>query len=230
MKRRNNAQEGKKAVRSPRRAAVRSMRTRSLLVEVAGLLFAERGFDGATGHEICRRAGLHTAAIVYHFDGMEGLYRAVLDEAQRRLVTTEALAAAVKAQSEPRLQLEAFLGLIVQAVTSPASQAWAGQLFAREFVMPSTVYGPTHSGALAARAKLLKSIVSALIGRPPNDPLVARGCISTMAPCALLLLMNRKKLKRMLPQMNVDAEAAPQITRHLVEFALAGLGAISSRP
>ena len=84
MKRRNNAQEGKKAVRSPRRAAVRSMRTRSLLVEVAGLLFAERGFDGATGHEICRRAGLHTAAIVYHFDSMEGLYRAVLDEAQRR--------------------------------------------------------------------------------------------------------------------------------------------------
>jgi len=50
-----------------------------------------------------------------------------------------------------------------------------------------------------------------------------------MAPCALLLLVNRRKLQRLLPQLNVTAESAPQITRHLVDFALAGLRAISRR-
>ena len=30
-------------------------------------------------------------------------------------------------------------------------------------------------------------------------------------------------------QMKVDAESAPQITRHLVEFAMAGLAAIAPR-
>jgi AcrR family transcriptional regulator len=230
MKRRNSVQGGKVTVRVPRRTSARSVRTRSRLIEVAGQLFAEFGFDGATGQDICRRADVHTAAIVYHFDGMVGLYRAVLEEARQRMVTTEAIATAVKAESDPRRQLEAFLGLIVQAVTSPVSQTWAGRLFAREFVTPSTVYGRAHDRALAARAKLLKSIVSALTGCPPNDPLVASGCISTMAPCALLLLVNRRKLQRILPELKLSAESAPQITRYLVDFALAGLGAITPRP
>jgi TetR/AcrR family transcriptional regulator, regulator of cefoperazone and chloramphenicol sensitivity len=65
---------------------------------------------------------VHSAAIVYHFGGMTGLYREVLEEAQRRLVTTEAIIGAVKAQSDPRRQLEAPLRLIVLAVTSPAAQ------------------------------------------------------------------------------------------------------------
>jgi TetR/AcrR family transcriptional regulator, regulator of cefoperazone and chloramphenicol sensitivity len=222
------------AARAPRGAgargtATRSLRTRAQLIEVAGQVFSERGFDGATGQDICRRAGVHTAAIVYHFGGMARLYRAVLVEANRRLVTTEAIAAAVKAESDPMRRLEAFLGMMVGALTSPASQTWAGRLFGREFVMPSAAYEEEHDRALAARAKMLKSIVGALTGRSPNDPLVARACISTIAPCALLLLVNRRKLKRILPSLNLDADSAPQLTRHLVDFALAGLSAIDSR-
>jgi AcrR family transcriptional regulator len=215
---------------APRRLAARSLRTRAQLIEVAGQMFSDLGFDGATGHDICRKAGVHSAAIVYHFGGIAGLYRAVLDEARARLVTTEALAQAVNAESDPRRKLEAFLGMMVRVLTSPVSQSWAGRLFGREFVTPSSVYGYAHDRALAARARLLKSIVGALTGRSPNDPLVARGCISTIAPCALLLLANRGKLKRMLPSLHLEADAAPLLTRHLVDFALAGLREISSQP
>jgi AcrR family transcriptional regulator len=206
--------------------AARSERTRARLIEAAGQLFAELGFDGVTGQEICRRARVHTAAIVYHFGGLKGLYRAVLAEAHRRLVTTEQIAAAVGAESDPRRQLEAFLAMIIQAVMSPASQSWAGRLFGREFITPSTVYGKTHDRALAARARMLKGIIGALIRCAPDDPRVARGCISTMAPCALLLLVNRAKLKRLLPSLSFDTRSAPQLTRHLTDFAIAGLGAI----
>ncbi len=120
--------------------------------------------------------------------------------------------------------------MVVHALTSPVSQTWEGRLFGREFVTPSAVYGRAHERALTARARMLASIVGALTGRAPDDPLVARGCISTMAPCALLLLVNRRKLKRMLPNLDVGARSAPQLTRHLVDFALAGLAAISARP
>lgn len=238
MKRHNTVRSGQRgavAARRPgrgtgkRRVARRGQRTRAQLLEVAGRVFAEQGFDGTTGHDICRRAGVNSAAIVYHFGGMAGLHRAVLEEAQRRLVSTEALAAAVKAERDPQRQLEAFLGLIVQALTSPVSRSWAGRLFSREWVTPSSVYGPAHDRTLAARSRTLKSIVGALTGRPADDPLVARGCISVMAPCALLLLVNRRKLQRLLPQLNLSAVSAPQITRHLVDFALAGLRAISGQ-
>jgi hypothetical protein len=45
----------------------------------------------------------------------------------------------------------------------------------------------------------------------------------------MLLLVDRRRLKRVFPQMVLNAESAPQIARHLVDFALAGLGAISLR-
>jgi AcrR family transcriptional regulator len=202
-------------------------RTRSQLIEVAGRMFAEQGFDGATGQAICRRARVNSAAIVYHFGSMAGLQRSVLLEAQHRLVSTEALAAAIRAGRDPRQRLEAFVGLIVRAVTSPVSQSWAGRLFGREWITPSQVYGPMHDRLLATRGRMLKSIVGALTGYPPGHPLVARGCISVMAPCALLLLMNRRKLHRLMPQLRVTAESADQLTQHLVAFALAGLRAIS---
>jgi hypothetical protein len=49
-----------------------------------------------------------------------------------------------------------------------------------------------------------------------------------MAPCALLLLVDRRKLKRLAPGLNLTAASAPQLTRHLVDFSLGGLAAIVS--
>lgn len=205
----------------------RGLRTHARLIETAGQVFAAQGVDRATGQEICRRARVHSAAIVYHFGGMQGLYRAVFQEACRRLVSTEALAAAVAAERDPRRKLAAFLGLIVAAVASPMSASWAARLFSREFVAPSVIYGQVHDRLLAGRAKILKSIVSALTALPPNDAVVARACVSIMAPCAVLLLFHRHKLARLLPQIDLSPAAAPQITRQLVRFALGGLGAVA---
>lgn len=212
-----------------RRRTVRAHgeRTRTRLIEVAGQLFAERGFDRATGQEICRRAGTHAASIVYHFGGMQGLYRAVLDEAQRRLVSTATLRAAVAAQPTPARKLESFLGLIVGALASPASRSWAGRLFGREFVSPSSLYGKSHDRTLRERASMLKSIVGALARLPPQDPAVARACLSVMAPCAVMLLFDRRKLRRVFPELQLEPQNAALVARQLAQFAMAGIAALA---
>ncbi len=201
-------------------------RVRARLIEIAGRLFAERGFHAATGQEICRRARVHASAIVYHFGGMQGLYRAVLAEAQRRLVTTEALIAAVSSEQLPQRKLEAFLGLIVRALMSPASSSWAGKLFGREFVSPSAVYGRSHERLLVARAAILRSLVSALSGRQASEPAVGFACLSIMAPCAVMLLFDRRKLRKLLRVQLPPAGGAEVVTQHLIRFALAGIGGL----
>ena len=75
--------------------------TREHLLEIAGQVFAEKGFDAATGKEICKRAGANAAAVVYHFGGMEALYAAVLVEARSRLVSTQMIAAVVASSFWP---------------------------------------------------------------------------------------------------------------------------------
>src|SRR5271156_6006861 len=98
--------------------------TRSALLEAAGHVFAEKGFDGATGKEICRRAGANTAAVNYYFGSMRGLYAATLWEAHSRLVTFEALSAAVAQKAAPRAQLRAVISLFVTTLTGPVASSW----------------------------------------------------------------------------------------------------------
>jgi AcrR family transcriptional regulator len=57
--------------------------TRSRLLDAAEQLFAEHGFNGVSMRTITGTAGVNLAAAHYHFQGKEGLYRAVFE---RRVV------------------------------------------------------------------------------------------------------------------------------------------------
>src|SRR5919202_513651 len=55
-----------------------SAMTRAAIIRAATNLFAERGFDGTTVRAIVAKARVNQAAINYHFEGKEGLYREIL--------------------------------------------------------------------------------------------------------------------------------------------------------
>ncbi len=52
--------------------------TRQALIAAGRLVFARRGFDGASVREITREAGANLGAITYHFGSKRALYEAVL--------------------------------------------------------------------------------------------------------------------------------------------------------
>ncbi|MDX1267831.1 MAG: TetR/AcrR family transcriptional regulator, partial [Oceanisphaera sp.] len=51
------------------------------LIETAGRLFAEQGYDGTTTLQISREAGVTEPLIYYHFKGKEELFTHILNEA-----------------------------------------------------------------------------------------------------------------------------------------------------
>ena len=59
--------------------------TRERIIKAAERLFAERGYDGTSIRAIVAKARVNQAAINYHFDGKDGLYREVLRAAFRAL-------------------------------------------------------------------------------------------------------------------------------------------------
>jgi len=201
--------------------------TREHLLEIAGQVFAEKGFDAATGKEICKRAGANAAAVVYHFGGMEALYAAVLVEARSRLVSTQMIAAVVASERDPKAKLGALMRLLVEKLAGPASQSWAARVLGRELLSPSTASINLVEKEMQRRTTLMKSLISELTGLPPEHPAVARGAISIIGPCLLLLIANRRRLERAFPALDLRPDSVEDIANHMTRFALAGLTAIA---
>ena len=190
-------------------------------------MFSEKGFAGATGKEICERSGANAAAVVYHFGGMDNLYRAVLLEARNRLAPAEALGAAVARETDPKAKLAAFIGLLVRVLSAPASFTWAVRLLSREIVSPNAIFDEFRHKEMRARAAILQGVVSELTGLPAEHPTVARCCINIMAPFGILFLVSPERVERTFPILSFGAEAVEENTRHMVQFALGGLAAIA---
>src|SRR3569833_1726847 len=173
-----------------RRRSAQKISTREQLLETAGQVFSEKGLAGATGKEICERTGANAAAVVYHFVGMEELYRAVLHEARSRLAPSEALAAAVAKETDPKSKLTVFIAMLASRMTGPASSTWAARLISREMLSPTPIFDEMRNKEMRGRAAVLRGIVSELMQIPEAHAAVARSCINIMAP------INKKKQNR----------------------------------
>jgi AcrR family transcriptional regulator len=210
--------------KAPEDEAARS--TRERLLETAGEIFAEKGFDRATGKEICVRAGANVAAINYYFGSIEGLYAAVLEEAQRRFITFDAIAAAVADKSGAKAKLHALIDLAATRLTSPASSSWVFRVIAREMAAPSPIFLPLRQREIPPRAALMKMLVSEIVGLPPEHPAVARAALNIIAPFAMLSLADRSMLERAFPSLSLNEASAQALADHLYTYAMAGLAAV----
>jgi TetR/AcrR family transcriptional regulator, regulator of cefoperazone and chloramphenicol sensitivity len=200
--------------------------TRTELLEAAGRVFAEKGFERATGKEICERAGANTAAINYHFGGMDGLHAAVLEEANRRLIPLESVTAAIAKKTSARAKLQVIIELVVEKLLGPISSSWVFGVLSRELIAPSPMIEHLFETQALPKIRIARSIIGELMGLPENHPAVARGCISVMAPMVLLFVADRSHLGRMLPDLSLSGGDAQLISRHLLQFALGGLTAV----
>src|SRR6516162_8750220 len=203
----------------PRRKSYRQG-TRAELLEAAGHVFAEKGFDRATGKEICERAGANTAAINYYFGGMDALHAAVLEEANSRLVPLESVTAAIAQKTSARAKLQAIIELVVEKLLGPISSSWVLGVISREILLPTSALEHLYETQGVPKAHIAKSIIGELMGLPEDHPGVARGCISVMAPMLLLFVADRSGLKRLFPTLSLTSNEAKVLSRHLVRFAL----------
>jgi TetR/AcrR family transcriptional regulator, regulator of cefoperazone and chloramphenicol sensitivity len=201
--------------------------TRTELLEAAGHVFAEKGFDRATGKEICERAGANSAAINYYFGGMEGLYGVVLEEANRRLVPLESVTAAIARKTSARAKLQAIIELIVEKLLGPISSSWVLGVISREILRPTSALEHLFETQGLPKVRIAKSIIAELMGLPEDHPAVSRGCISVMAPMLLLFVADRYSLKRLFPNLSLTSNETKVLSRHLVQFALGGLSAVA---
>lgn len=211
--------------RKPRAHSADDGSTRTLLLEAARSVFAEYGFDRATGRAICDRASVNPAAINYHFGGMEDLYLAVLIEAHRHLVTEDSLSALASSRMAAPEKLRSVIELFVRAAMGTTASSWAFRILGREIVMPTPMFETLRVREVMPKIGHVRQIVAELMSLPESHPAVTRGIVTTVAPCVMMLIADRGVFSHLFPNVAARPTDVDFMVGHLHRFVLAGLAA-----
>ena len=166
---------------APRRTQRRTLETRDRLVEAALFLFAERGFEGTTTREIAKRASVALAALPYHFETKDALWRAaadrIFDLLRGALATRIDDLASLEPRERLRLALREFLAFaadhpelhrfMLTEGTAPSDRlAWLVERHVRPLFTAITAwFGDTRHRGLAPEGRaehLFYAIVGAV--------------------------------------------------------------------
>src|SRR6516165_11059323 len=110
--------------------------TQDRLLEAAGQVFAEKGYEGATVREICRRAEVNIAAVNYYFRDKERLYIEAVKSACRRQAEQYPLPDWPPG-TPAATKLRDFIHAFVRRMTNGGQAEWQRQLFLREMAHPT---------------------------------------------------------------------------------------------
>jgi len=178
-------------------------RTKLQIVNAAGELFAEFGFQGVTARKVATKAKVSLGAIPYHFGSMDSLYREVLIAAC--LVSNEA---APLAQLALDATPEHGLRLAVEwTIKDCAAQkvAWPVKLIERESIDPSPAFREILKRKLKPEWEWLCTIVGRAAGMSADCDSVRFGAIA-MHTLTSTLMTHRRILSEFAPNVVTKVE------------------------
>ena len=196
--------------------------TRERILEAAGQLFAVDGYAQTTAKAIAERAEVSLTLVNYHFDGRQGLYRAVLIESHQRLGKLSEFRDLAESELPPSAKLRVLIyGLVRLAMKR--QPGWHINVLAKDLFAPSTNFPVMFEAEVPPKLAIIKQILSDITAIPVDDPAMARCVISVLAPCSMLLVAARGA-----PGPLDEVRRMPRVTviNHLHTFALAGLEAV----
>ena len=199
--------------------------TRDRILNAAGQVFAEQGFEGATVRAITERAGVNVAAVNYHFRDKAELYnRVVVDACSARAASREAIAEAI---DSPEERLRSLIAHFLEYMLGPDRPAWKRQLMAREMANPTTALDElVEKNIRPFRDEFLLPTLRELTdGRLSRRQLSYIGS-SVMGQC-LYFHQFRAIIERLNPDFTIGPAEIREITDHITRFSLAAIAELT---
>jgi AcrR family transcriptional regulator len=195
--------------------------TRERILKAAERLFAEAGYDGTSIRAIVAKAKVNQAAINYHFDGKDGLYREVLRVAFRGL-TEHQLSHAEELKSMTREQaLAQFVHRQLQPLLGRDEYSRHMRIFNWETVQPTAVF----RGLVAEEAAPFLGLAADLVRRflPDADRrTLTVAAIWLLGQCSVFV-RNREQLAEPPTGLALDEAAVEWLSATISRWVVAGL-------
>jgi AcrR family transcriptional regulator len=197
--------------------------TRERILKAAERLFAERGYDGTSIRTIVAKAKVNQAAINYHFEGKDGLYREVLHAAFRAL-TEDQLAHGEEIKTMSReAALSEFVRRQLRPLTSRDELSRSLRIFNWETVRPTAVFRKLMSEEATPFMGLAVDVIRRFLPDADQRTLMV-AAIWLLGQCSVFV-RNREQLAGPPMNLTLDANAAEWLTGMISRWTAGGLGA-----
>lgn len=195
--------------------------TRNKLLEAAGRVFADRGFEAATVREICRRAGANVAAVNYHFRDKQGLYNQVLVRMAGE-ARIESMRATLEQSAPPEEILRRVIKARLQGLGTDHLPDWHFRIVAREFSHPTPAMSRMIDKVSRPLYERLLDLVGQIIHLPADDE-KTRLCTHSVMGQIFLYALACPILSKLWRGMKMTPAQMDRIADHIADFSLAYL-------
>jgi AcrR family transcriptional regulator len=195
--------------------------TRERLLEVAGPVFADRGYQATTIRQICAGAGANVAAVNYHFGDKLGLYTEVLQQSVRSAQLL-AVQNTLDQNTPPEDILRVLIRARLRSVTGENRPDWHSRLLAHELAQPTPALRQLIDKVIRPICKRLLELIGGMIGLPPNDD-NTRLCAISVVGQVLAYVLPGPLVTEIWPELKMNPEQVERIADHIADFSLSYL-------
>ncbi|MFN0129090.1 MAG: CerR family C-terminal domain-containing protein [Verrucomicrobiales bacterium] len=196
------------------------------ILEAAGGVFAEHGYEGATVRMITERAGVNVAAINYYFGEKARLYEQVVSACRcSSQEAAEACPWSREAPAEERLKF--FIERMVRRALNSGRPLWHRVVMAREMMAPTAALDRMVREQIGPeRDQLLEALNELTGGRFPERAIHLLG-FSIVGQC-LFYLQNGPLIDRLSPLLRQEPPDVQELVTHIQQFSLAAVQSLGA--
>ena len=196
--------------------------TRERIMKAAERLFAERGYDATSIRAIVAKARVNQAAINYHFDGKDGLYREVLRAAFRALTEQQLDHADEMKTMSREAALAEFIRRQLRPLLGRDEYSRHMRILNWETVRPTAVFRKLLSEEAAPFMGMAVELVRRFQPEADQRTLVA-AAVWLLGQCSVFL-RNREQLADPPLGLVLDENSVEWLAQMVSRWATGGLG------
>ena len=196
--------------------------TISQILNAAGKIFAEKGFERTTVREICAAAGVNLAAVNYHFGDKERLYIEAVKSARGVIEANAPMPADFELAAQGEDALRVFIRTLAHRMLSRDVESWRKELLTQEFMNPSKACEEMMQESIRPTVDRLNSIIRSMVPTGVPDHTIRQLGFSVISQVAYYRLQERV-VEMLTPEEQQDQFTADVLADHITRFTIAAI-------
>lgn len=199
-----------------------SCNVRDRLLEVAGPVFSEKGFEKTTVREICQKADVNLASVNYYFGDKEQLYLEVVCLAKEIGVSRAPLPEWTSATS-PEQKMRDWVTTLVRRMLGAGDLSWSNHLIMREVLKPTKACEHLVQDLFRPFVNIADSILQEILGEEVPEYRRMQCVFSIAAQCQFYRVSEDLVTLMLGEDEKADHYHIDQLIEHILQFSLAGI-------